>query len=303
MVNAPTQYRNPANARVTEARPWPTKSDCRGHAPRDVEHLEEPDDREERGVLEEADELAHDRRQDRAQGLREHDLAHRPHRAQPEGLRRLDLPSGHRLETAAHDLGDVGALEQRDDDERPHEEARRVDRGREGVDDQVLPDEEERHQGHPPEELDVADREHAQDRQPRSSAQRGEDADREGDDDPDHGDEEGELEPAPVIPPHPARRDDELHRHEHADGHDRPEPSGQAGQPAPDPRVATIVAARPMRRTPGRTVRMSDRMTATNSSSGQNRRSAAADTAEGIRRRRPPGSGDGGARSRRQRPR
>ena len=66
--------------------------------------------REQRRVLEHADEVPDHRGDRAAERLRERDERHRPRRGQPERLRGLVLPFGNALEPATDDLGHVEGL-------------------------------------------------------------------------------------------------------------------------------------------------------------------------------------------------
>ena len=166
-------------------------------------------------------------------------------------MRRLDLALGDGLQAAPHDLGDVGALEQRDHEQGSHQEARRVDEGGNGVEREVLPDEEERDERHATEQLDVA---HGQDpdrRQARPAPEGGDQPDGHGQHDPRHGDEERELQPAPPVPPDAAGGHHDLQRGRMA----TPEitQSHRASQRArrPRARAPTTTTASPTSRIPG----------------------------------------------------
>ena len=179
IVYEPTQYTKPGEGERDGGQPLADEVRLAGHAPRHVQHLEEPDDGEQRRVLEEADELADDRRDHVAQGLREHDAAHRLQRAEAQRLGGLQLTVRDRLQPAAHDLRDVGALEQRDHDQRPDEEAGRIDEGRDGVEHEVLADEQEGDERHGSEQLDVAHRDDPDRGQARPASEGGEHTHRE----------------------------------------------------------------------------------------------------------------------------
>ena len=83
------------------------------------------------------------------------------------------------------------------------------------------------------EQLDVAHRDDPDRGQARPAPEGGEHAHRERQRDPRHGDEQRELQAAPVVPAHAARGDHDLEGEEDRRGHDDPEPSGQAGKAAP----------------------------------------------------------------------
>ena len=221
-----------AQALAHGSRPgWATRL---GH----VQQLEEPDDGEQRRVLEQADELADHRRDHGAQRLGQHDRAQVVCTGRrPEGLGRLELALGDRLQPAPHDLGDVGGLEQRDHDQRPDEEAGRIDRvGDRNSGIRYWPMNSKATRGTPG-KLDVAHRHDAQRRQRRPAARApASTPEREGEDDAGHGDEQRELQAAPVVPADAAPPATTTWSARTADGpRSTPDPPGQAGQAAPRP--------------------------------------------------------------------
>src|SRR5262249_54998941 len=70
------------------------------------------DQRDDRRGLDEADELAGERRQDAPEGLRQDDEAQKLPGREAETASCLPLALLDRLDAGAHDLGDVGALEE-----------------------------------------------------------------------------------------------------------------------------------------------------------------------------------------------
>ena len=125
IVMHPTQNRNITNEIVSGSEPLAAEVLLRRRHVGDLEDVEQPHRRAgERGVLEQADELPDDRRDDVAQRLGQDDQRRRLDRLEPERLGRLGLPAGQRLQAAAHDLGDVGGGEQGEHDDRPHDEPR-----------------------------------------------------------------------------------------------------------------------------------------------------------------------------------
>ena len=75
------------------------------------EDLDDPDERHERGVLLEADEVVEERRDDPPDGLRQDDVAERLAAAEPERPRRRVLARVDRLDPGAVDLGHVGRVD------------------------------------------------------------------------------------------------------------------------------------------------------------------------------------------------
>src|SRR3984957_14371289 len=82
-----------------------------------LEEVEDADEEDEGGVLEQAHIVVEDVRDGDAQRRRQHDEAQRLPVAEPERARRFPLPLRDRLQAGAHHLGHVGGGEQRDADE------------------------------------------------------------------------------------------------------------------------------------------------------------------------------------------
>ena len=85
------------------------------------EQIEKPDDRNQRGVLEQADETVDDSGNDDLQRLRQNDKAHHFPIGQAKRLRRLILALGNRLQAAAHHFRHVGRGKQRHADQGAHQ--------------------------------------------------------------------------------------------------------------------------------------------------------------------------------------
>ena len=79
------------------------------HAVADVRELDDADDVGERRVLEERDDVVHERRQRDLERLREDDVGRRLERREPERARRLGLAARHRLDAGADRLRVVRA--------------------------------------------------------------------------------------------------------------------------------------------------------------------------------------------------
>src|SRR3954462_6954663 len=85
------------------------------------EQIEQRDDRNQRGILEQADEAVDQVRDDVAQRLRHYDQRRGLAPGQAERARRLALPARDRLQAAADVFSLVGAGEQRDPDQGTHQ--------------------------------------------------------------------------------------------------------------------------------------------------------------------------------------
>ena len=81
-----------------------------------AEQIEQPDDGDERRVLEETDEGADERRDRDPQRLRQHDEEHRAPEPQSNARGRFVLPGGHRVEPGANHLREI----RRDDHRERH---------------------------------------------------------------------------------------------------------------------------------------------------------------------------------------
>ena len=141
------------------------------------EQIEQRDDRDQRGVLEQADEAVDEAGDDVAQRLRHHDQPRGLGPGQAERARRLALPARDRREAAADVFGLVGAGKQRDADQGAHQS---VD-GESGRDEQrqhVGREEQHRDQRNAAPELDEGDRENPDQRNGRAPAERERNADR-----------------------------------------------------------------------------------------------------------------------------
>ena len=196
-----------------------------------AEDVEQADDDDQRGVLEQADEGVDDAGDRDLQRLRQDDQAHRLPVAQTHRLARLVLPLGNRLEAAADHLRHVGRREQRDDDHDPDELIER-DLARQEDRQQDDGDEEQGDQRHAADEFDERDREGAHDRHARAPAERQENADGEREHDPgDAGDEveheAAELVGADDVEAEPA---DQQERRDHGIGEREPAAVARIGQ-------------------------------------------------------------------------
>ena len=163
-----------------------------------AEDVEQADDDDQRGVLEEADEGVDDAGDRDLERLRQDDEPHRLPVAEAHRLAGLVLPIGDRLQPAADHLGHVGGREHRDDDHHPDQLIQR-DLGRQEERQQDDRDEEQRDQRHAPDELDEPDREPADDGHARAPAQRQDDADGQREHDADEPGDEVEHEAAELV--------------------------------------------------------------------------------------------------------
>ncbi|MEY9655203.1 hypothetical protein ABH980_002210 [Bradyrhizobium ottawaense] len=87
------------------------------------QEVRDREDVDQRGVLEQHDGLRDQDRQHVAEGLRQHDVAHGLGVGQPQRAGRGRLAARDRLDTGAHDLGEVRRLEHDEGDERGCERA------------------------------------------------------------------------------------------------------------------------------------------------------------------------------------
>src|SRR3954470_22333086 len=166
--------------------------------PRHVQEVVEAHDEDERRVLEQRDEAVDDAGNDEPQRLGQDDQPHALPVAEPHGLGRLVLALGDGLEAAADHLGEVGAREDRDADERTgqlvdrpagREEQRQHHRGHEQYSDQR----------HAADDLDEGDAQAADDRQVGAPPEGEDDAERERGDDADYRDQERQEQAAPQV--------------------------------------------------------------------------------------------------------
>ena len=149
------------------------------------EQVEQRDDRDQRGVLEQRDEAVDETRDDVAQRLRHHDQPGRLPERQPERACRFPLPARDCRQAAADHLGLIGAGKQRDADQRAHEAIDREIAGQEQRQ-HVGGKEQHRDQRHAAPELDEGDGEDADQRNGRTPPERQRNADRHRGDDARH---------------------------------------------------------------------------------------------------------------------
>ena len=86
-----------------------------------AKRLDDTEQRHERGVLLQPDEVVQQRRNDAADGLRQHDVAHRLRVREPERPRGRRLARMDRLDARAVDLGDVRGVDEHERDRGPEE--------------------------------------------------------------------------------------------------------------------------------------------------------------------------------------
>src|SRR5215472_192555 len=120
--------------------------------------IHEPDDRGERRVLEQHDELRDQRGDHVLERLGQHDVTHALRAAEPDRGGRLHLSSRHRLYSRPHDLAEISRLE---DDEGGESDAELGDRGLQHDGDDEPHPEDHHHEGNAAEELDVEHGGHA----------------------------------------------------------------------------------------------------------------------------------------------
>ena len=141
------------------------------------EQIEQRDDRDQRGILEQRDEAVDEAGDDVAQRLRHHDQRRRLPPGQAERACRFPLPARDRLQAAADHLGLIGAGKQRDADQGAHQTVDR-EAGRNEQRQHVGCEEQHRDQRHAAPEFDEGDRENPDQRNRRAPAKRQRDADR-----------------------------------------------------------------------------------------------------------------------------
>src|SRR2546421_3755976 len=122
------------------------------------QQIEQRDDRNQRGVLEQADEAVDEVGDDVAQRLRHHDQRRGLAPGQAERARRLTLPARDCLQAAADVLSLVGAGKQRDPDQGAHQSVD-GETGRNEQRQHIGCEEQHRDQRNPAPELDEGDRE------------------------------------------------------------------------------------------------------------------------------------------------
>ena len=93
------------------------------------------------------------------------------HGLRPIDCAGLDLTLGHRLQAAAHDLGDVRGLEEGDGDQNPEKQAE-LDVARDQEAESESAHQQQRDHGHAAQELDVRDREQPDGGQGRATSER-----------------------------------------------------------------------------------------------------------------------------------
>src|SRR5690606_16312688 len=200
-----------------------------------LRQVEDADDDDQRGILEQGDENADQRRNDHLQRLRQYDFTHLLPIAQADGIRALVLALGYGLQTAAHRFGDVRRGKQDDGDLRTQElvdaeafrqEQRQHDRRHEQQADQ----------GHTAYELDVDDAQGLDGRHVRPPARRQEQAEGKREGNAEGAQDERQRPAAPAValdiaePEYPAPQQDR-------DG-DQCHGRGQAQRGLPEPAYA-----------------------------------------------------------------
>src|SRR3712207_640270 len=143
------------------------------------QQVEDADDEHQRGVLEEADEGVHQRRDHQAQRLGQDDEARLLPVGQAERVRRLVLALGQCLQPAAHHLREVGSGEEDDGDLRPQQLVD-VHAFREEEREHHARHEQQRDQRHAADQLHIDHAERLDRRQARPTAERDEDRQRKG---------------------------------------------------------------------------------------------------------------------------
>src|SRR5215813_10976280 len=163
-----------------------------------AEQVGKADDGDERGVLEEVDDVVDDARHDDAQRLRQRDEDLHLPPFEADGIGGFFLLDRYALQAAAHGLGHVGGVEQR---ERHHGADQAVDADAIGQEQRHHDGrhEEHRQQRHAAPQLDEADREDADHRQLRAAAERQQDAERQRTCHGHEGDDDVEHQPAPQV--------------------------------------------------------------------------------------------------------
>ena len=160
----------------------------------DVQH---PDDVHEAGVLEQSDELAHDGRDDVADGLRQRDQQGRLPAGKAQGAGSLGLARVQRLQTSPNVFRRVGRAEQGDDDGRAEQRVKREVLG-ECQRHQDLRHEQQRDQGNAAKDLDEHNAQQLDHGKPAAAPQGQRNSYGEADDDAGHRQQEVQHQPAPV---------------------------------------------------------------------------------------------------------
>src|SRR5882762_10839167 len=163
-----------------------------------LQQVEQADDDDERGVLEEADDGVDQRRYRDAQRLRQDHGAGPLPVSQAERIRRFILLFWNRLQSAAHDLRQVGGGEEGQRDLRAQQ---LVDRHAGGQEQRQhdRSHEQDRDQRHAADQLDEADAQRLDHRHVRAPAEREQDRERKGKRDAEAAQQQGEDQPAPAL--------------------------------------------------------------------------------------------------------
>ena len=136
-----------------------------------AQEIENTDDEDERGVLEQRDIAVDDIGNGDAQGLRQNDQPHHLPIAEPDRLRALILSARDRLQAGAHHLRHIGGCEQGDADQRAQQFVRRPGIRHEQRQHHAR-HEQNRNERHPAHELDEDHREQPHDRHVRTPPER-----------------------------------------------------------------------------------------------------------------------------------
>ena len=162
------------------------------------ERVEQRDDRDQRGVLEQADEVVDDAGDRDLQRLRHDDQPHRLPVVEAERVGGLVLAARQGGEAAADGLGDVGRREQRHHDDDAQDDVEVGARRQEDVE-QERGDEQQRDQRHAADELDEADADRLDHEQVRAPPEREQDAERQREGDAGDADRQRQREAAELL--------------------------------------------------------------------------------------------------------
>src|SRR5438309_2020660 len=162
-----------------------------------LQQVEQADDDDQRGVLEEADDGVDQRRHRDAQCLRQDHRAGLLPVSQAHSIRRFILLLWNRLQSAAHYLRQVGGGEE---DQRDLRAQQLVDRHAGGQEQRQhdRSHEQDRDQRHAADQLDEADAQRLDHRHARATAEREQDRERKGKRDAEGAQQQGEYQPAPA---------------------------------------------------------------------------------------------------------